>query len=124
MNQPSGRVEFIRLFYSLLSINSDEEGNTSYTIADFNRKVQKANMKSMHTEEATENKGRKRARTAGDGGSEGGGGRASEGSGTDDTRLRAHGYEVRSDDIVNDLGDVLELLYKVPVTFSHVLFPN
>jgi hypothetical protein len=119
LNQPSGRVEFIRHFYNLLSANSDEEANTSTTIAELNRKIANRNMMSMHTKEATKNNSRKRARTAGDG-SEGGGGRGDRGGGggSDDRQLRAHGYEVRPEDFVDDFGMLWQSLDKVSVTFS------
>ena len=91
----------------------------STAIAELNRKIRNRHMRSMHTKEATDNNSRKRARTAGDG-SEGGGGRgdrAGGGGATDDKQLRAHGYEVRSEDFVDASGMLWESLDKVSVTF-------
>jgi hypothetical protein len=78
-------------------------------------------MKSMHTKETTNNNSRKRARTAGGGGS-GPGDHAGRVGRNDDTQLRAQGYEVRPEVIVDDFGMRWELLDKVSVIFSYFLF--
>jgi hypothetical protein len=79
-------------------------------------------MPAVYTNEATDNS-RKRPRTAGDRSERGGrGDRAGGGGGTDDKQLRAHGYEVKSDDIVDDSRILFESLDKVSVTFSAFLF--
>ncbi|KAI0286359.1 kinase-like domain-containing protein [Russula brevipes] len=112
LNSPDGRVRFARHLYNLLFKKLDEgqNRNADNDIRVLNEMVQKLNLKSMHTKDAA---GRKRARTsAGDGDG------AGSGSGGDHAQLRARGYEVKPEVIVDDDGIKWEPTLKSP---DHIL---
>ncbi|KAI0291834.1 hypothetical protein BC826DRAFT_464934 [Russula brevipes] len=106
LNVPSHRVEFARILYNLLGEDISEEQNKDmkHVMAQLKKEVEARGLKSMHTEDPKNNNSMDNDDDAGRGG--GGGGHA---------QLGAHGYEVKSDVIVDDKGIEWELMSEVPV---------
>ena len=101
--------------YNLLDIEVDEdEGrNMSFAVRKLNSIIASLPMKSMYTKQATAGKtGRKRAHTNN-------GDRAGGGDEDDRAQLRAHGYEVKPEVIVDASGGEWAPLYKVPATLFY-----
>jgi hypothetical protein len=118
LNDSVGRVEFVRHLYNLLCIevDQDQDRDTDSAVRELNKKIKSLPMKSMYTKQATAGKtGRKRAHT-------GNGDRAG-GAGEDDrAQLRAHGYEVKPEVIVDASGGEWAPLYEVPATLFYYIF--
>jgi hypothetical protein len=104
LDTPDGRVEFARLLYNLIYARADQEGETARAIIRLNEKVKAGGLKSLNIKT-----NRKRACTNESGDGTGGGGRG------DHAQLRAHGYEVKSDVIVDDQGIEWEPISEVRV---------
>ncbi|KAI0254087.1 hypothetical protein BJV78DRAFT_1280483 [Lactifluus subvellereus] len=108
LNASVGRVEFARQLYNFLHVpgGDKEVKDTRAKIGQFKDKILKHNkefpMKSFYTKD-TQGTKRKRART-GDGGSAG--------AGAADCVLKAHGYEVKPEVVVDATGVALEPLFK------------
>jgi hypothetical protein len=81
-----------------------------HVIRQLNEEVEARGLKTMHTQDPKKNASRKRARVIGDDDGTGRGG-----GGGDHAQLRAQGYEVKSDVIVDDKGIEWEPISKVPV---------
>ncbi|KAI0245824.1 hypothetical protein BJV78DRAFT_1259964 [Lactifluus subvellereus] len=121
LNTSVGRVKFVHQLYNLLhvSVGGEEAEDTKATIEQLKDKILKQNeespMKSFHTKEGTQGQG-----TKGKGAHTGGGaGAGAGGAGAADcAELRAHGYEVNPEVIVDDKGIAWEKLFKMP---SHIL---
>ena len=99
LNDSAGRIVFLRHFYNLLWLELDQNQETRRIILDLNRMVDRQLTKSMHTDD--ENTGGRRAPT---GSATGSGNRAGEGGGDDHAQLRAHGYEVKPEVVVDASG--------------------
>ena len=112
MNDSAGRIQFVRYLYNLLRLElpQNQDQTTQTIISKLNRRIKKHPMKSMTTEDG--NSGRKRART---GNATGNSNRAGGGGGGDRTQLRAHGYEVKPEVVVDANGE-WEPLFEVPAS--------
>ena len=112
MNNAAGRIEFIRHFYSLLQLelDQDEDQDTRSAIHEFNIRIEGNLVQSVCTKD--DNGGRKRTRT-GTGNTTGSGHLTGEGGGDDRAQLRAQGYEVKPEVVVDASGGELAPLYKV-----------
>jgi len=115
LNTPVGRVEFARQLYNFLSVLGEEGEITKTPIQQLKEKItdhqNKYGMKSLMTKKSKKkNDGRE-----GDGDGDGAGAGASvEGtSAADSEDLRAHGYEVKPDVIVDNKGGTFEPFFKV-----------
>ena len=111
-----GRVEFVRHLYNLLCIevDQDQDRDTDSAVRGLNKKIKSLPMKSMYTKQAIAGKtGRKRAHT-------GNGDRAGGADEDDRAQLRAHGYEVKPEVIVDASGGEWAPLFKVPATLFYL----
>jgi hypothetical protein len=110
MGIPVGRVRFARQLYNFLSVLGAEGEVTMTPIQRLNEKItehaNKYGMKSLMTKKSKKKK---------DGQESGGGAGAGVGdaSATDSEDLGAHGYEVKSDVIVDNKGGTFEPFFKV-----------
>ena len=112
MNHRIHRVEFARQLYNLLhlEVENDEDSDTRNETKALNDQIVEAQLKALNSNVGTRGTNQKRPRTDVSGGGRGGGG----GQGTaDSAELRAHGYEVRSQVIVDANGGTWEPLFKV-----------
>ena len=112
MNIPIGRVEFARQLYNFLSVLEEEGEFTMTPIEQLNDKISdykvQYGMKSLMTKKSKREDGRE---SDGDGaGAVAGVGGA---SAADSEDLRAHGYEVKSDVMVDAKGGTFETFFKV-----------
>jgi hypothetical protein len=119
LNTSVGRVEFTLQLYNLLHVlgqdGGEDDDDTRSTIERFNKETwdhkKKFHLKSLKTRKGQGSKG-KGVRTGADDdastGADGGGASAA-----DSEDLRAHGYEVKLDVIVDDKGGTFEPLFKV-----------
>ena len=84
MNDPVGRIDFVRQLYNLLCVELDreQEQDTQSAILELNRRIENHPMKSMYTED---------------------GNRAGEGGGDGRAQLLAHGYEVQPELVAETL---------------------
>ena len=116
MSIPVGRVRFARQLYNFLSVLGAEGEVTTTPIQRLNEKIteheNKYGMKSLMTK-----KSKKKKDDGPESGGGGGGGGAGAGVGgasaTDSEDLGAHGYEVKSDVIVDNKGGTFEPFFKV-----------
>jgi hypothetical protein len=116
LNDSVGRIEFVRYLYNLLCIevDQDQDRDTNSAVSELNAKIKRLPMKSMYTKQATAGKaGRKRAHT-GNGDSAGG---ADE---DDRAQLRARGYEVKPEVMVDASGGEWGPIYKVSATLFYL----
>jgi hypothetical protein len=99
LNDSVGRVKFARHLYNLLCVELDQEQEQDVkdAIDKLHRRIKSSRMKSMYTRDMTSATGRKRAGTD-NGDSAGGGG------GDDRAQLRARGYEVKPEVLVDACG--------------------
>ena len=115
MDSPGGRVEFALQLYNLLhlEVEEDEDTNTNAETDGLNRKILSVGLKSFYTKDDAQGpKQQKRART--DDGDDTGGSGDGGGQGTaSSAELRAHGYEVQSQVIVDANGGTMEPLFEV-----------
>ncbi len=113
MNDSVGRVKMARHLYNLLCIELDQEQeqDAKDAIDKLHRRIKSSRMKSMYTRDVTSATGRKRAGT--DNGDNAGGG-----GGDDRAQLRARGYEVNPEVLVDPCGGIWEPLDEVLATFS------
>ncbi|KAI0281023.1 kinase-like domain-containing protein [Russula aff. rugulosa BPL654] len=109
---PVGRVRFARQLYNFLSVLGAEGEVTMTPIQRLNEKItehaNKYGMKSLMTKKS---KKKKDGQESGGGGAGAGVGDA---SATDSEDLGAHGYEVKSDVIVDNKGGTFEPFFKMP----------
>ena len=106
------RVEFARQLYNLLhlEVEEDEDGDTRAATKVLNDQILNAKLIAHTTRAGTQGTNQKRRRTDVSGGGRGGGG----GQGTaDSAELRAHGYEVQPQVIVDANGGTWEPLFEV-----------
>ena len=119
MNIPVGRVKFARQFYNFLSVLGAEEEFTTTPIQELKEKItdcqNKYGMKSLMTKKSKKKDGRENdGDGAGAGAGVGGTGAGVGGTGAADSEdLRAHGYEVKPDVIVDNKGGTFEPFFKV-----------
>jgi hypothetical protein len=117
LNTPVGRVKFERQLYNFLFV-LEEEGEVTTTpldqlddrIGDYKKKY---NMKSLTTK-----KSKRKDRRDGDGAGAGAGAGVGGASAADSEDLRAHGYEVKVDTMVDNKGGTFEPFFKVWRLFS------
>ena len=109
MNEQNGRVAFARQLYNSLHMLNQVENDHSKATSDYTSKLldHQAHhpMKSFFTKDTQK---RKCARTDGNG----------DAGTADDAVLRAHGYEVKPDVILDDKGIAWEPLFTVQLYFS------
>jgi hypothetical protein len=91
-----------------MDIDKGQNDDMSNAVRLLNVQVRARGLPSMYTQDPTQKASKKRVRTA-DGDGAGGGG------GVDHAQLRAHGYEVKSDVIVDDDGIEWEPISEVLV---------
>jgi hypothetical protein len=117
-------IKFTRQLYNLPYM-SGGDGNAIFDarakIEQLNDRISKSAMKSFHTKN-TQGTGRKCSRIS-DGDDVGTGASAGSAGGADHAALRAHGYEVEPEDIVDASGVVFEPLFKVWQPFSTCCTP-
>jgi len=119
LNIPVGRVGFARQFYNFLSVLGEEGEVTTTPIQELKEKISdcqsKYGMKSLMTKKSKKQDGRENdGDGAGAGAGVGGAGAGVGGtSAADSEDLRAHGYEVKSDVIVDNKGGTFEPFFKV-----------
>ncbi len=95
-------------------MDQDQDRDTNFAVSQLNAKIGSLPMKSMYTKQATAGKtGRKRAHT-------GNGGHAGGADEDDRAQLRARGYEVKPEVIVDASGGEWGPLYKVPATLFYL----
>jgi hypothetical protein len=112
LNIPLGRVDFARQFYNFLSVLGAEGKVTTTPIQELKEKISdcrsKYGMKSLMTKKSKQQDGRE---NDGDGAGAGAGVGGTNAAGSED--LRAYGYEVKSDVIVDNKGGTFEPFFKV-----------
>ena len=114
LNDSAGRTNFLRHLYNLLQLELYQDQEIREAILDLNRRIGRQLKESMHTDD--ENTGGRRAST---GSATGSSNRAGEGGGDDRAQLRARGYEVKPEVVVDDSGGEWAPLFKVPATFFY-----
>jgi hypothetical protein len=120
LKKPVGRVKFERQLYNLLSFLGEEEEVTMTPMKQLNDRIEdykgKYGMKSLFTKKPKRTDDRDGAGAgAGVGGAGAGVGGA---SAADSEDLRAHGYEVKTDVVVDKYGGTFEPFFKVWRLFS------
>jgi len=122
LNTALGRVKFERQLYNFLSVLEEEGEVTMTPIKQLNDEVDdykgKYGMKSLMTRKSKKKDGRDGpgagAAVGGAGAGIGGASAAVEGaSAADSEDLRAHGYEVKADVLVDNSGGTFEPFFKV-----------
>jgi hypothetical protein len=108
LNTADGRVKFARILYNILCVDVDQEQNNEmeHAIRLLKDKVDARRLKSMHTKDGDDDSADD---DSADDDSAGGG------DGGDRAQLRAQGYKVESDVIVDCQGIKWEPISKVPV---------
>jgi hypothetical protein len=97
----------------------EEAEDTQKEIKELQLQIKQRSLKSLYTKDDANTKGKKRKRSGAGDGAGGRGGAAGVGAG-DSADLRARGYEVEPEDIVDDSGIVYELLFKVWQPLSYL----
>ena len=123
LNDPAGRIEFVRQLYNLLCVESDatQAEDTQAAVSELNGKIRRLPMKSMYTK--VDKSGKKRRRREDDDNHTGTG----EDDGGDHAQLRTHGYEVKPNVVMDASGGEWGPLFKVLATFFDLfamLMPN
>jgi len=112
LNIPVGRVKFERQLYNFLSVLGEEGEVTMTPIEQLNDKIsdykEQYGMKSLMTKKSKRKDGREN-----DGDGAGAGAGVGGASAADSEDLRAHGYEVKSDVMVDNKGGTFEPFFKV-----------
>jgi hypothetical protein len=116
LNIPGGRVEFARQLYNFLSVLGAEGEVTTAPVQRLKEKItdhrSKYGMKSLMTNKSkTKDSRESDDESDDDDASTGAGGGGA--SAADSEDLRAHGYEVKSDVIVDNKGGTFEPFFKV-----------
>jgi len=119
LNDPADRVQFVRWLYNVLraELDQDQDQATSLAINELNESIQAGKLASMFTKDVPGGCDSSRKRVRKDDGHQDRNDRA--GRDLDDRlQLRAHGFEVKPEVIVDDSGGTLEPLFEVPSPFS------
>jgi hypothetical protein len=95
-----------------LEIEEDEDTDTKSNIHEFDQRILSVQLKSLHTKDDTQRTKRKSRRSDGSVGAGRSGGGGGQGT-TNNADLRAHGYEVQPQVIVDANGGIIEPLYEV-----------
>jgi len=124
LNDSAGRAEFVRHLYILLCVEIDRDRNWKRVITELENRIRNDKLNSMFTKDVPGDPGRKHARTGDDhqdGDHRAGSHRAGR-DGDHRVQLRAHGFEVKPEVIVDDSGGTWEPLFEVPATLFYFFF--